>query len=175
MASRFLRTLHGLAPVAGLGAAAVGGATALSEPWKSVKPPVQRRLTAVSDATIEAQLFVPAVPYPQWDYNWDHRDFDSHGKRRKPGMAGAAGARRRHIILVRHGQYQERKLDDEERILTPLGRAQADACGARVAELVLQKGAVQGRTRVIQHSFNVSVSRARVLEKASTLRDRSER
>ena len=142
MASRFLRTLHGLAPVAGLGAAAVGGATALSEPWKSVKPPVQRRLTAVSDATIEAQLFVPAVPYPQWDYNWDHRDFDSHGKRRKPGMAGAAGARRRHIILVRHGQYQERKLDDEERILTPLGRAQADACGARVAELVLQKGAV---------------------------------
>ncbi|KAH8050359.1 hypothetical protein JL720_15390 [Aureococcus anophagefferens] len=92
MASRFLRTLHGLAPVAGLGAAAVGGATALSEPWKSVKPPVQRRLTAVSDATIEAQLFVPAVPYPQWDYNWDHRDFDSHGKRRKPGMAGAAGA-----------------------------------------------------------------------------------
>ncbi|KAK7248334.1 serine/threonine-protein phosphatase [Aureococcus anophagefferens] len=84
MAYRFLRTLHGLAPVAGLGAAAVGGATALSEPWKSVKPPVQRRLTAVSDATIEAQLFVPAVPYPQWDYNWDHRDFDSHGKRRKP-------------------------------------------------------------------------------------------
>ncbi|KAH8069363.1 hypothetical protein JL721_5920 [Aureococcus anophagefferens] len=130
MAYRFLRTLHGLAPVAGLGAAAVGGATALSEPWKSVKPPVQRRLTAVSDATIEAQLFVPAVPYPQWDYNWDHRDFDSHGKRRKPGMAGAAAARRRHIILVRHGQYQERKLDDEARILTPLGRAQADACGA---------------------------------------------
>ena len=175
MAYRFLRTLHGLAPVAGLGAAAVGGATALSEPWKSVKPPVQRRLTAVSDATIEAQLFVPAVPYPQWDYNWDHRDFDSHGKRRKPGMAGAAGARRRHIILVRHGQYQERKLDDEERILTPLGRAQADACGARVAELVLQKGAVQGRTRVIQRRFNVSVSRARVLERASTLRNRSER
>mgnify|MGYP004086736689 CR=1 FL=1 len=35
----------------------------------------------LGDATIEAQLFVPAVPYPQWDYNWDHRDFDSHGKR----------------------------------------------------------------------------------------------
>ncbi|KAH8060840.1 hypothetical protein JL720_13504 [Aureococcus anophagefferens] len=67
----------------------VDGAGHSSEPWKSVKPPVQRRLTAVSDATIEAQLFVPAVPYPQWDYNWDHRDFDSHGKRRKPARRRA--------------------------------------------------------------------------------------
>ena len=33
----------------------------------------------------------------------------------------------------------------------------------------------QGRTRVIQRRFNVSVPRAPVLEKASTLRDRSER
>ena len=33
----------------------------------------------------------------------------------------------------------------------------------------------QGRTRVIQRRFNVSVPRARVPEKASTLRDRSER
>ena len=33
----------------------------------------------------------------------------------------------------------------------------------------------QGRTRVIQRRFNVSVPRARVLGKASTLRDRSER
>jgi hypothetical protein len=32
-----------------------------------------------------------------------------------------------------------------------------------------------GRTRVIQRRFNVSVPRARVPEKASTLRDRSER
>ena len=34
---------------------------------------------------------------------------------------------------------------------------------------------LQGRTRVIQRRFNVSVPRARVPEKASTLRDRSER
>ena len=33
----------------------------------------------------------------------------------------------------------------------------------------------QGRTRVIQRRFNASVPRAPVLEKASTLRDRSER
>ena len=36
-------------------------------------------------------------------------------------------------------------------------------------------GSAQGRTRVIQRRFNVSVPRAPVLEKASTLRDRSER
>jgi hypothetical protein len=36
-------------------------------------------------------------------------------------------------------------------------------------------GDAQGRTRVIQRRFNVGVLRARVLEKASTLRDRSER
>ena len=39
----------------------------------------------------------------------------------------------------------------------------------------LARRAAQGRTRVIQRRFNVSVPRARVLEKASTLRDRSER
>ena len=36
-------------------------------------------------------------------------------------------------------------------------------------------GGGQGRTRVIQHRFNVSFPRAPVPEKASTLRDRSER
>jgi hypothetical protein len=35
---------------------------------------------------------------------------------------------------------------------------------------VVRRRDVQGRTRVIQRRFNVSVPRARVLEKASTLR-----
>ena len=82
------------------------------------------------------EYFDPIVPYPEWDGNWDGR---LHLRQKSKDGPPAPT---RHIILVRHGQYQERKLDDEERILTPLGRAQADACGARVAELVLQKGAV---------------------------------
>jgi hypothetical protein len=40
---------------------------------------------------------------------------------------------------------------------------------------VFIEGGAQGRTRVIQRRFNVSVPRARVTQKASTLRDRSER
>ena len=127
-----------LAPTAAFFTAFCEGPAKVKRPL----PGVQRRLTAVSDQTIEQQLFVPAVPYPQWDYNWDHRDFDSHGTRRKPFTAASQNARRRHIILVRHGQYYERRVDDEDRVLTPLGRQQAEAAGRRIAELVSQKGCV---------------------------------
>ena len=44
-----------------------------------------------------------------------------------------------------------------------------------VGALAIAKRLDQGSKRVIQRRFNVSVSRARVPEKASTLRDRSER
>ena len=65
------------------------------------------------------------------------------------------------------------------------GRVEGDLLGHLVddgAELegrghlaVERRGDRLGRTRVIQRRFNVSVPRARVPEKASTLRDRSER
>mmetsp|Transcript_14503 Transcript_14503/g.43313 ORF Transcript_14503/g.43313 Transcript_14503/m.43313 type:complete len:308 (+) Transcript_14503:225-1148(+) len=124
-------------------ASAAFAAPAAGYVWcKEPEKPMQRKITAVADITIEAQLFQPEVPYPQWSYNWDHRDFDSNGVRRKPGRAAAQGAKRRHILLVRHGQYREKYVDDAERILTPLGRAQAAATGQRVAEIVTQPGAV---------------------------------
>jgi len=109
---------------------------------KTPSPAVQRRLTAVADVTIEAQLFQPAVPFPHWDYNWDHRDYDSHGKRRKPGLAAKRGARRRHVLLVRHGQYVEAPTEDRARVLTALGRAQAAATGERIARIVSAEGSV---------------------------------
>ena len=59
------------------------------------------------------QLFVPAVEYPLWDENWDERQPASNTpttsaeeqktqirQLRKNGVT-------RHIILVRHGQYDE--------------------------------------------------------------------
>jgi hypothetical protein len=56
------------------------------------------------------QLWQPKVPYPLWDRNWDGRDLASTGDKeadrdqarfvRKHGVT-------RHIILVRHGQYDE--------------------------------------------------------------------
>ena len=71
-------------------------------------PAVQRRLTAVADLAIEAQLFQPAVPWPQWDCNWDHRELDSRGRRRS--LLKPSGAPRRHLILIRHGQTTHNKL-----------------------------------------------------------------
>ena len=62
-----------------------------------------------------------------------------------------------------------------------MARALHELCGHLLAVAAagpatqLATGQLQGRTRVIQRRFNVSVPRARVLEKASTLRDRSER
>ena len=53
-----------------------------------------------------------------------------------------SGAPRRHLILIRHGQYDESASDDSGRVLTPLGKKQAVAAGKRVAELLSQPGAV---------------------------------
>jgi hypothetical protein len=56
------------------------------------------------------QLWQPKVEYPLWDSNWDGRELPSTGDKeedrqrtrhiRKTGVT-------RHVILIRHGQYDE--------------------------------------------------------------------
>jgi hypothetical protein len=56
------------------------------------------------------QLWQPKVEYPLWDNNWDGRELPSTGVKeddrqrarhiRKTGVT-------RHVILIRHGQYDE--------------------------------------------------------------------
>lgn len=92
------------------------------------------------------QLWSPKVAYPLWDDDWDGRklevmdatddaekDKERMKKRlryiRKKGVT-------RHVILIRHGQYDESSKLDEERILTPLGRQQAEKTGERLAEMM---------------------------------------
>eukprot|EP00656_Telonema_subtile_P036826 TRINITY_DN4088_c0_g1_i1.p1 TRINITY_DN4088_c0_g1~~TRINITY_DN4088_c0_g1_i1.p1 ORF type:complete len:283 (-),score=41.03 TRINITY_DN4088_c0_g1_i1:99-947(-) len=75
----------------------------------------------------DEELFNPKVPYPRWDKDWDHL-----AGGRKPGTQGVS----RHIILVRHGQYDESSKEDSERILTDLGRVQAAVTGERLADLL---------------------------------------
>jgi serine/threonine-protein phosphatase PGAM5 len=85
------------------------------------------------------QLFQPRVEYPLWDENWDGRhppstgDADEDRKRarsiRKEGVT-------RHIILVRHGQYDETEKEDSKRLLTPLGREQAHLTGLRLRQML---------------------------------------
>ena len=64
---------------------------------------------------------MPPKPYPEWDPNWDFRE-PTDDDAMKKHAARRLGAHR-HIILVRHGQYDEED-DDDARILTPLGRQQ---------------------------------------------------
>ena len=61
----------------------------------------------------------------RWDYNWDNRE--GEGKSRAS----------RHLILIRHGQYNLSGTSDQERSLTSLGRSQAEMTGLRLAELSL--------------------------------------
>ena len=61
----------------------------------------------------------------RWDYNWDNRE--GEGKSRAS----------RHLILIRHGQYNLSGSSDQERSLTSLGRSQAEMTGLRLAELSL--------------------------------------
>jgi serine/threonine-protein phosphatase PGAM5 len=78
-----------------------------------------------------------------WDYDWDKRnreiastkivkrsaDYDEKDVKEKAPTA------RRHLILIRHGQYNLDGATDKERILTELGRSQAKLTGERLKQL----------------------------------------
>ncbi|XP_051515611.1 serine/threonine-protein phosphatase PGAM5, mitochondrial-like isoform X2 [Myxocyprinus asiaticus] len=82
-----------------------------------------------------------------WDYNWDKRDPSStvNGKRKeRAGDSGSPDTENnkpkatRHIFLIRHSQYNLNGNGDKERVLTPLGREQAELTGQRLAVLGLK-------------------------------------
>ncbi|NP_001082456.1 serine/threonine-protein phosphatase PGAM5, mitochondrial [Xenopus laevis] len=82
----------------------------------------------------------------QWDRNWDRREpismvnlskinaetgeeeLQLHLNKHKPKAT-------RHIFLIRHSQYKLDGKTDFDRVLTPLGREQADLTGQRLASL----------------------------------------
>jgi len=84
---------------------------------------------------LERQMYKPKLPYPAWDYNWDGKvikgitDLEGH----LSGKARKRKGKTRHVILVRHGQYDETFPEDEKRKLTALGRIQATKTGKRLA------------------------------------------
>ena len=81
--------------------------------------------------------FDPLDPHPvphfkpsKWDPNWDHRAPPTDSEK-KPTAT-------RHLILIRHGQYNLEGVGDAERKLTPLGRQQATLTGKRLKALGLK-------------------------------------
>lgn len=86
----------------------------------------------------------------KWDYNWDQRDKRSDVS---PNITSKIVKRsadletkevqdkkptaRRHMILIRHGQYNMTGINDGERYLTETGRVQAKITGERLKLLQL--------------------------------------
>ncbi|KAL3945801.1 MAG: hypothetical protein SGBAC_000073 [Bacillariaceae sp.] len=91
--------------------------------------------TLFQNQCLERQMHKPKLPYPAWDYNWDGKvidgttDLEGH----RSGKARKQMGKTRHVILVRHGQYDETFPEDEKRKLTALGRRQASKTGKRLA------------------------------------------
>lgn len=77
---------------------------------------------------------------PPWDFNWDGRQTEASSPATMATRRGFHASRElgnvRHIILVRHGQYHEEFKDDRRRVLTPLGRHQAELTGQRLAVML---------------------------------------
>ncbi|XP_028312666.1 serine/threonine-protein phosphatase PGAM5, mitochondrial isoform X2 [Gouania willdenowi] len=83
----------------------------------------------------------------QWDFNWDKRDPSalSNGKKKESATEDPSSEQdnskpkaTRNILLIRHSQYNLSGSCDKERILTPLGREQAELTGQRLAALGLK-------------------------------------
>ncbi|KAM6930751.1 serine/threonine-protein phosphatase PGAM5, mitochondrial isoform 2-T2 [Xenentodon cancila] len=84
---------------------------------------------------------------PDWDFNWDKRDPSvlSNGKKKESVTEDPSSEQdnskpkaTRNILLIRHSQYNLSGNSDKERILTPLGREQAELTGHRLASLGLK-------------------------------------
>ncbi|KAM9517196.1 serine/threonine-protein phosphatase PGAM5, mitochondrial-like [Salvelinus alpinus] len=85
-----------------------------------------------------------------WDSNWDKRDPLAliNGKKKKDKeitseelnteVENNKPKATRHIFLIRHSQYNLNGSVDKERVLTPLGREQAEYTGQRLAALGLK-------------------------------------
>ncbi|XP_056640483.1 serine/threonine-protein phosphatase PGAM5, mitochondrial-like isoform X2 [Diorhabda carinulata] len=87
-------------------------------------------------------------PFAKWDENWDHRcpKYMNRIKGRRLSETEENTLNEqtekkptavRHIILIRHGQYNLNGTTDGERVLTKLGRMQAEYTGKRLKELDL--------------------------------------
>ncbi|XP_076003673.1 serine/threonine-protein phosphatase PGAM5, mitochondrial isoform X2 [Genypterus blacodes] len=109
------------------------------------------RLTALHAATPSSHT--PAATGLAWDTNWDKRDPSllSNGKRKETAtpvtiasddlsseQESSKPKATRNILLIRHSQYNLSGNGDKEKILTPLGRDQAELTGQRLAALGLK-------------------------------------
>lgn len=76
-----------------------------------------------------------------WDSNWDRRaPQKAQLKDEKEGGEVARSTASRHLILIRHGQYEHWHSDRDKKVLTELGRSQARVTGTCTVSSALQYG-----------------------------------
>ncbi|XP_014026368.2 serine/threonine-protein phosphatase PGAM5, mitochondrial isoform X1 [Salmo salar] len=105
-------------------------------------------LQAAQPATWSAGNHTVASTGRAWDFNWDKREPSpqfTNGKKKEntsedPSSEQENGKPKatRNILFIRHSQYNLSGNGDHERILTPLGREQAELTGQRLAALGLK-------------------------------------
>lgn len=109
-------------------------------------------LQAAQPAWTAGNQHTPTPTGQAWDFNWDKRDPAtlSNGTKKKetaptketedPSSEQDNGKPKatRNILLIRHSQYNLSGNGDKERVLTPLGREQAELTGERLAALGLK-------------------------------------
>lgn len=81
--------------------------------------------------------YKPKYPYPEWDHDWDN--FKNRG-----GTDSTRSKTARHILLIRHGQYEQGSSDDKNRILTGIGQRQAKLTGQRLAAMMNVSASIEG-------------------------------
>ena len=113
-----MATWSKLAYVSALAATTLGAAFSLRDTAR------RHRVLTLSKETQSANS--------SWDTNWDCRAHE-------PGDEKVPKATR-HIVLIRHGQYDYSGPTDLEHKLTDLGRKQADLTGQRLKDLELAAG-----------------------------------
>jgi serine/threonine-protein phosphatase PGAM5 len=131
--------------------------------------------TTLFEGCLQRQIRTPQIPYPAWDYNWDDKMTSISSPESVSTAQGLreskAQGKTRHIILVRHGQYDETHKEDGQRILTPLGRRQAVKTGQRLA--ILARGGMGGMEERFDAPCNIKAihqsDMARAKETASLI------
>ncbi|VDI83847.1 serine/threonine-protein phosphatase PGAM5 [Mytilus galloprovincialis] len=98
----------------------------------------------------------------KWDANWDGRHGISTKVRNTTETQDTSAKRsprvRRHIFLVRHGQYKVQGRTDLEQSLTSLGERQADLAGKRLQEYGYTY------TRLVSSSMTRAKDTARIIK-----------
>ncbi|KAK8724808.1 hypothetical protein OTU49_010928 [Cherax quadricarinatus] len=122
--------------------------------------------------TAQASWTTGYTPSVKWDWNWDRREAHSLVKPRNPKndinnnivngnfedrVEKVKPSASRHLIFIRHGQYNLEGVSDSERYLTQLGREQASLTGDRLKQLNLPY------SRIVYSTMTRAAETARII------------